>query len=175
MCDEYGNYVGEGYSDDSASLPMSYVSISQRSTNRRKELAEAKRLDPGYNKIYRMREKMKNGQLVEARVAIELYTTSLTPGSMIRSALGGAYHSNYRVGNTDEYIFYKVGLCTGECNSSNNSNTMFFDTPEQYETVFGVTLPQDKKNEWHDRFNAERKYREEAAIAEAARSAVLVK
>jgi hypothetical protein len=189
MCDEYGNYIGDGYSDDNASFTLSYSSYSHRSNKRNREIENAKRLDPGYNKIHRLREfrvmetlvdkytgeTNKYEKIVKKRVPIELYTTTLTPGYMIRSALGGSYHSNYKVGTSDEYIFYKVALSTGECRSSNGSNTLFFDTPEQYENVFEVSLPQNKKNEWYDRFNAERKYREELVMAEAAKAAVLVK
>ena len=188
MCDEYGNYIGDGYSDDNASFTLSYSSYSHRSNKRNREIENAKRLDPGYNKIYRTRPTLvtktyvdENGKTfkretsVDKRIPIELYTTTLTPGYMIRSALGGSYHSNYKVGTSDEYIFYKVALSTGECRSSNGSNTLFFDTPEQYENVFEVSLPQNKKNEWYDRFNAERKYREELAMAEATKTTVLVR
>jgi hypothetical protein len=174
MCDEYGNYIGEGYSDDGSVVSMSYASTAMTINKiRRKELAEAKRLDPGYNKLYRTYTKVVDGENVKKRVAIELYTCSDTPGRMIRSAIGGSYHSNYRVGKTDEYIFFKIGMCTGECRGE--TNTMYFDTPEQYEKTLNVTLPQELKDNWYARFNAERKYREELATMEASRTAVSVR
>jgi hypothetical protein len=52
---------------------------------------------------------------------------------------------------------------------------MYFDTPEQYEKTFNVTVPQTTKDEWYLRFNSERKYREELAALEIARSTVTVK
>jgi hypothetical protein len=176
MCDEYGNYIGEGYSDDGTVISMSYASTAMTNAfakARRKELAEAKRLDTGYNKFYRTHTKVVDGETIKKRMAIELYTCSDTPGRMIRSAIGGAFHSDYRVGKTDEYIFFKVGMCTGECRSE--SNTMYFDTPEQYEKTLNLVLPQELKDNWYARFNAERKYREELALIESAKSSVVVK
>ena len=172
MCDEYGNYVGEGYSDDSAS--MSYAStVATNNKSRRQDIADAKKLDPGYNKIYRVIKTNTDGQITSKRVAIEVYTTTLTPGKMIRSALGGAYHANFRVGKYDEHIFYKVGLSTGECKG--DSSTLFFDTPEQYEKTFYVTIPQEDKEAWYTRFNAERKYRETAALQNEAKMKTMVR
>lgn len=176
MCDEYGNYIGEGYSDDGSIVSMSYASTAMTNAfakARRKELAEAKSLDPGYNKLYRTVTKVVDGEKIKKRIALELYTSSSTPGRMIRSAIGGAYHTNYRVGKTDEYIFFKVGMCTGECRG--DSNTMFFDTPEQYEKTFNMSLSQEVKENWYARFNTERKYREEIASLESSRGSVVVK
>uniref|UniRef100_A0A6C0HI50 Uncharacterized protein n=1 Tax=viral metagenome TaxID=1070528 RepID=A0A6C0HI50_9ZZZZ len=176
MHDEYGNYIGEEYSDDETSVSISYASSAMANSVakiRRKEIAEAKRLDPGYNKLYRTTTKISGGEPVQKRVAIELYTCSDTPGRMIRSAIGGAFHSNYRVGKTDEYIFFKVGMATGECRG--DTNTMYFDTPEQYEKTLNVKVSQDIKDNWYARFNYERKYREELAAMEVSRSTVIVK
>ena len=128
--------------------------------------------DPGYNKIYRTVKKTIDGKKISKRIPIEFYTTSSIPGRMIRSAIGGSYHSNYRVGKYDEYIFFKVGLSTGECTSY--SNTLFFDTPEQYEKVFYVDLPQKIKDEWYARFNAERKFREQEVLKQELRASVTV-
>lgn len=166
----------DGYSDDGTIVSISYASttIANSGTkSRRKEIADAKRLDPGYNKLYRTHTKVVDGVTLKRRKAIELYTCSDTPGRMIRSAIGGSFHANYRVGKTDEFIFFKVGLATGECRGE--SNTMYFDTPEQYEKTFNVTLSQPLKDKWYLRFNSERKYREELAALELSRSTVTVK
>ena len=159
MCDKYGNYIGEGYDEESTVMSTSYASTRSISHARRKELDAAKRLDHGYNKIYRYLLKNVDGNQIQKRVSIELYSTVLTPGKKIRSALGGSYHTNFCVGRTDEYIFFKACLATGECTSE--SNTFFFDSPEQYESVFQVKLPKELKEDWHDRFEMERKYREQ--------------
>jgi hypothetical protein len=171
MCDEFGNYVGEGYSDDSNSESYSSTTFTAKKA-RNKELDEARRLDPGYNKIYRVLKKTVDGNTVSKRVSIEFYTTSSTPGKMIRSAISGSYHTNFRVGKHDEDIFFKVGLSTGECNSF--SNTLFFDTPEQYEKVFFVDLKPEIKNDWYAKFNAERKYRETEALKQESRATVTI-
>ena len=174
MCDEYGNYVGEGYSDDGTTLSMSHASTTiAGSKKNRKEIEDGKLLDPGYNKFYRTTTRIVDGVKTKNRVALELYSCSDTPGRMIRSAIGGAYHSNYRVGKVDEYIFFKVGMSTGECRNGNN--TMYFDTPEQYEKIFNTTLSQDLKNNWYSRFNAERKYREKLAEVESFKTSVVVR
>jgi hypothetical protein len=52
---------------------------------------------------------------------------------------------------------------------------MYFDTPEQYEKTFNVTLSQELKDNWYARFNTERKYREELAESELSKVAVSVK
>jgi hypothetical protein len=176
MCDKYGNYIGEGFNEDDSDASMSYASTVITNTlakARRKELNDAKRLDSGYNKFFRTQIKEVDGKTVKKRTAVELYTCSNTPGRMIRSAIGGAFHSDYRVGKTDEYIFFKIGMCTGECQGE--SNTMYFDTPEQYEKTFDIVLPQEMKDSWYARFNSERKYREELAAAETSKVAVSVK
>lgn len=131
-----------------------------RTNSRVKELDDAKRLDPGYVKVYRNIPKTVKGKVVNKRTPIELYTTILTPGKKIRSAIGGSYN-NYKIGTADEYVFFKVGLCTGECKGE--SNTLFFDTPEQYERLFNINLSNSIKQEWYNRFHEERLYREKLA------------
>jgi hypothetical protein len=176
MCDKYGNYIGEGFGEDDSIVSSAYsstVMTNALAKARRKEMNDAKRIDPGYNKFFRTHIKEVDGKTVKKRTVIELYTCSNAPGRMIRSAIGGAFHSNYRVGKTDEYIFFKIGMCTGECRGE--SNTMYFDTPEQYEKTFDVVLPQEMKNNWYARFNSERKYREELAAEEISRIEVSVK
>ena len=172
---DYINYLEEacGYNDTLSDVGS--ISISQSSNGKNKDPTDVKKTDPGYNKFYAHTKKIINGKTVKKQFQIKLYTTSLVPGSMIRSALGGGYNTNYRVGNKDEYLFYKVGLCTGECKSSNGSNTFFFDSPEQYEKTFNVSVPQNVKTDWYNRYNAEKKSRDELFLAEASKKMVLVR
>lgn len=170
------DYNYDAYSDNETTGSISYTSTSMSKSGvkrHRKEIADAKRLDPGYNKLYRTFTKLVDGEPMKYRKTIELYTCSDIPGRMIRSAIGGSFHANYRVGKTDEHIFFKVGMATGECR--NGTNTMYFDTPEQYEKTFNSTLSQDLKDEWYFRFNTERKYREELAASQLSKSTVTVK
>ena len=174
MCDKYGNYIGEGFADDNSSSFMSHSSAETITKEQYKEIERIKNLDPGYNKIHRyINITTPEGLPAKKRISIELYTSSGIPGNMIRSAVGGSYHSNYRIGKTDEDIFFKVGLATGECKKG--SNTLFFDTPEQYEKTFHTFLSRDIKNEWYAKFNAERKYREALADVEKSTKSITVR
>ena len=64
---------------------------------------------------------------------------------------------NYRVGSRDEYLFFKVKLCTGECGPDTNS--MFYESPENYEKAHRCTLPDLTKTNWRERCNEELLYR----------------
>ena len=174
MCDRYGNYIGEGFADDNSSSYMSHSSDATLTKEQYKEMERVKNLDPGYNKIHRyIKTTTPEGFETKKRISIELYTSSGIPGNMIRSAIGGAYHRNYRIGNKDEDIFFKVGLATGECKKG--SNTLFFDTPEQYEKTFHTYLSRDIKNTWYAKFNAERKYREELSELENSKKPIIIR
>lgn len=173
MCDKYGNYIGEGFADDNSSSFMSHSSDATITKEQYKEIERVKNLDPGYNKIHRYLKTISpDGSISKKRISIELYTSSGIPGNMIRSAIGGTYHRDYRIGKTDEDIFFKVGLATGECKKG--SNTLFFDTPEQYEKTFHTYLSRDVKNRWYAKFNAERTYREQLASIEKPNKSIVI-
>lgn len=176
MCDKYGNYIGEGFSEEDSVFSDSTESTVFTTTlakKHNKDLQNAKTMDMGYNKFSVVQTKIVDGRSIKKRANLELYTSTLTPGSLIRSAVGGAYHSGYIVGKSDEYIFFKVGICTGECKG--DSNTMFFDTPEQYEKLFDVELSPTVKKNWYERFNQEKKYREERANLELSKTHIVCK
>lgn len=90
-------------------------------------LEKTKRQDRGYNVIYR-RALRKDGRRYNKK--IEIYTSSGT-GNRIRDAETGAY-LNYIVGSSDEDLFFKVMLATGECTSANGSYTLFYTSPQHY-------------------------------------------
>ena len=102
--------------------------------NTMKELERQKRLDKGYNCIYRRTmkysPKYKCSKLM--RVKIEVFSSD-GYGSHIRDAETGDYFPNI-VGSRDEDLFFKVILATGECNSKNGSSTLFFVSPQHYST-----------------------------------------
>ena len=89
---------------------------------------KAKRMDKGYNVIYRKVPRKYDGKLKNKK--IEIYTSSGT-GSCIRDAETGEYYPNI-VGSKDEELFFKVALSTGECTSANGSNILFFVSPQHY-------------------------------------------
>jgi hypothetical protein len=104
--------------------------------------------DRGYNIVFR-KVLRKNGKLKNAKV--EFYTSDGT-GCLIRDAITGACYSE-RCGSFGENIFFKVGLSTGECKSKNGSNTLFFLSPEQYESHLHVAVSQSIKNSWLNKKN----------------------
>jgi len=90
-------------------------------------LEESKSIDRGYSKIYRYIETT-NGMI--KRLKVELYTSG-DMGSNIRDAESGEYYK-YKVGSLDEELFFKVTMGTGECNSLNGSNILFYTSPHQF-------------------------------------------
>ena len=76
------------------------------STENVKIMENAKKLDRGYNKIYR--NVIKSDGTVK-RTRVEIYTSK--PGGKIRNAETGEYY-NTRVGSADEDLFFSVVLNT---------------------------------------------------------------
>lgn len=108
-----------------------------------KELQDMKSLDPGFCKIYK-HIKHRDGKV--KRTPIEFYTSGHT-GSNIRDAVTGQYMSDI-VGTTDEDKYYKVGISTGECKPKNESNTLFFISPNEYARHFHVELNESVYETW---------------------------
>lgn len=92
-----------------------------------KMFEKAKRQDRGYNVVYR-KALRKDGRQYNKKIGI--YTSSGT-GNHIRDAETGEY-LNYIVGSSDEDLFFKVMLATGECTSANGSYTLFYASPQHY-------------------------------------------
>ncbi len=111
-------------------------------------IEQTKKLDRGYNSVYRMVQK-KDGEF--KRKKIDIYTSG-DVGSRIRDAETGEYYP-YLVGSKDEYIFFKVGLSTGECKSSNGSNTLFYASPHHYMSHLHTTVSDNIISEWEVKHN----------------------
>jgi hypothetical protein len=127
-----------------------YDAVSNGSGDNEKALLEnAKKLDRGYNKVYRNFPRS-NGTM--KRTKIEFYTSSEI-GNKIRDAQTGGYY-NHVVGSKDEYLYFKVGMSTGECKSSNGSNTLFFTSPYRYMSLFNVTLSSEIITRWEENKSA---------------------
>jgi hypothetical protein len=116
-----------------------------------KMIENAKRMDKGYNVIYRTETEIsKNKKYKKKR--IEIYTSSGT-GNHIRNPETGDY-SNYLVGSKDEDLFFKVMLATGECRSKNGSNTLFYDTPRDYATHLKCSVDPQMVAVWEEKRQA---------------------
>jgi hypothetical protein len=144
--DSYYDYHSYGYSStyDDENSSINGFSVSSNIKRQRKLREEYKRSDKGYLKLYR--------KINHKRTSIEAYKTPYTPDSKIRNACTGSYQ-NFRVGSTDEYMFYKVSLATGE--TEQEPAHLYYDNPEQYERHFQTTVPQEEKEKWTLRYRAE--------------------
>jgi len=147
-------YESESVHHTNDDISMSYIpdfddststySITSNAKRQLKLMEELKKADKGYNKTYRY-----NGK---KRVAVEFYTTNITPGSKIRNAITGVYQK-FLVGSRSEDLFYKVANVSDVCR--NDQHVMFFDSPEQYERHFHATVSQPCKEEWVNKFSKE--------------------
>jgi hypothetical protein len=102
--------------------------VSCASSTELKMIENAKKLDKGYNVIYRSVVK-KDGST--KRKKVEIYTSA--PNGRIRNAETGEYY-NYLVGSPDEALFFSVVLATGECGLRNPKgfNLLYFTSPGHY-------------------------------------------
>ena len=121
----------------------------------RKLVEEAKKMDRGYNVIYRSLPN-KKGQLV--RTPIGVYTSGGTD-SQIRDAETGAYYSHI-VGSADEDLYFKVIIATGECKSKNGSSTLFYSSPRHYMSHLNNEVSEDTLQMWEEKRDARYKARE---------------
>jgi hypothetical protein len=65
----------------------------------------------------------------------------------IRNAVTGVKYT-HRVGSKEHSMFYSVGICSGE-NGMKETLTLYYDTPEQYESHMGASLDPYQKTMWH--------------------------
>jgi hypothetical protein len=118
--------------------------------NAEKLFENSKKLDKGYNTIYRKFQNPKTGKWKNKK--IEVYSSSGVK-TRIRDAETGEYFSKY-VGTEDEYLFFKVSLSTGECKSANCSNTLFYVSPQHYMNHLNCKLSPDIISKWEERRDA---------------------
>jgi len=105
-------------------------------TTSRSKLEKYANLDPGHKVIGK-----KNTRL-------EYYVGSQVIGTPIRNALTGIYEYNMKVGNrNDEAQYFKVKYAAA--NSTNNLDTLYYDSPEQFERHMHSKLNQHTKEKWN--------------------------
>jgi len=137
--------------------------------DQRKTIEDAKKLDRGYNAIWRMRTRS-DGKLKKTR--IDVYTSG-DIGSSIRDAETGAYYMS-KVGSADEDLFFKVGLATGECTSKNNSSTLFYSSPNHYVSHMQCELDEETISRWEAKHNDRVQENREASLKSSNMSSVVV-
>lgn len=115
--------------------------------------------EPGHYVVFRT--------INHKRVPVEIYMTKNQPGFLIRNAISGIRDTKYRVGKLDECLFFKVKLsdiafgrellkgrdrmhpsCRGQYDSY---GVLFYDSPEEFERHFNLTLDQGLKEKWAER------------------------
>jgi len=113
------------------------------SSNQTKVLNNIKSFDSGYGYVYRNKSSV-SSKVKNSRV--DCYTSG-DSGMRIRNAETGQYYK-YKVGTKDEDLFFKVSLATGELKTTNCSNVLFYDSPEQYEKHLMAEIDQETKDRW---------------------------
>jgi len=114
--------------------------------HQKKELNNIKSSDPGYGYIF-INKNLPSGKNKKTRV--DCYSTSVS-GSNIRNAETGDYYK-YKVGTKDEDLFFKIALACGNLKTKNNSNVLFYDSPEQFEKHLMIELDNYIKEQWVDK------------------------
>jgi hypothetical protein len=134
------------YKDQYDPADHDYDALSVNTNDQKISLENSKKMDRGYNKIWRM--VLRDDETLK-RKKIEFYTSSET-GKNIRDAETGNY-LNDKVGSANEDLYFKVGLSTGECNSANGSSTLFFMSPQRYMTHMHTTLSPKIIQRWEEK------------------------
>ena len=117
--------------------------------NQEDAVAKALREDRGLNTLTR-KVQMDSGKIKIKRIRV---FTSSGVGTRIRDAETGEYYPN-KVGSKDEDLFFKVAIATGECNSANGSNTLFYCSPQHYENHLYSTVDPERIALWEDKRDA---------------------
>lgn len=128
---DFNNENFEYLTDDSSSVSTNHK-IQKKIQN------DLKRQDPGFFVI-------KRNVIGSKRVKLELYKTPISYNYRIRNAITGIYETS-KVGTLESSLHFKVALCTGE--TGKDPAHLYFDSPEQYEFHFGVTVNNKIKSEW---------------------------
>lgn len=110
---------------------------------RENAITRALKEDKGLNTLIR-RVTLDNGKTKNKRIRV---FTSNGVGSRIRDAETGEYYAN-RVGSKDEDLFFKVIIATGECNSANGSNKLFYISPRHYENHLYTDVDPERVAVW---------------------------
>jgi hypothetical protein len=147
--EEYDEFQNGNFDNIPDLESESLTSVSTNRKKNRKMYEDSKKLDKGYHKLKSYRS--------DKNAGIDVYSTVITPGVMIRDAITGARYNQFRVGSTNEHLFFKVGVSYGHTESDNI--ILFFDNPEQFERHMKTTLSQDVKEKWVINKNKVKPYR----------------
>jgi hypothetical protein len=141
ISDEEINNYHDVYIEDDISISTGSYTVTSDKKKRLKVLEDIKRLDKGYNKVFRYKNRKQH--------SVEYYATSINPGKKIRNAINGAY-TNCIVGSFDEDLFFKIRLLTDKCDE--DLTTLYYDSPEQYEKHFNDIIDDYTKEKWKNKY-----------------------
>ena len=135
----------------------------------------------GYRCVVKQSQKNKTGK----PLLLEYFTTKNVNGNPIRNARTGYLYSQYRVGQINEFLFFKTRLCTEESYEAQmfslrqlsqktnipmyekpEPDLLFYDSPEEYENHHQVTLSQELKDKWRARYEKMLRYLEKVKRAQ---------
>jgi len=115
-------------------------SLKYRRMKRQQELAQ--KIKERYH------EKIVYNPVKQKNIRIGYYDSGFTPNHCIRDAITGR-RTHYRIGTTDEELFFKVKMATGE--NGGTPISLFFETMADYEHLFFVNLDSNVKKYWSER------------------------
>jgi hypothetical protein len=132
------------------------MTSEERKDEDKKYIESLKSVDRGYHVLKRVNpewvqwanERRSEGLRVYKRkdlkpfFKMEVYSS----GEYIRNAVTGQ-RTNIKVGSNDEDIFFSVIICTGE--NGQESITLFYISPEEYERQHRCILSQESKERWY--------------------------
>ena len=112
-------------------------------------IAKSLREDRGLNTLIR-KVTLDSGKIKNKRIRV---FTSSGSGTRIRDAETGEFYPN-KVGSSDEDLFFKVAIATGECTSANGSNTLFYCSPQHYENHLYTNVDPERIVAWEAKRDA---------------------
>ena len=119
-----------------------YLEMDARQKNIMDEL---KLSNPRFHKIYK-KIYTKSGKRV---IPIEFYSSGAI-GNLITHAISGNKQKGHVVGSINEDLFFKVSFCSSKI--SNEPVTLFYYSPEEYENHQLISLSDDIKDKWREKF-----------------------
>ena len=111
-------------------------------------LNEVKNVDRGYAKIWGYVERA-DGSFKKSK--IDIYTSGFS-GNHIRNAETGEYCKEI-VGSLDEDLYFKMIMATGQLKAKNNSNTLFYNSPDHCMRHLQIDINPELVAKWEEKRN----------------------
>jgi len=121
-----------------------YLEMDVRQKNIMDEL---KLSNPRFHKIYK-KIYSKSGKSKRV-IPIEFYSSGAI-GNLITHAISGSKQKGHVVGSINEDLFFKVSFCDSKV--GNEHVTLFYYSPEEYESHQLVNLSDSIKSKWREKF-----------------------